>query len=135
MPGGRKRAGLFLPTAHRYCDDEIGIVECCSVRVRDGVPKFAAFMNGTGRLRCAVRTYSSGKRELPEEFEHARFVAALIRIDFGVMTFEIAVGQRGWRAMPGTGDINDIQVVLLDEPIQVHPNQRLARIGAPMAKQ
>src|SRR4029077_7621311 len=108
--------------------------KCCSVCVRDGVPKFAAFMDGTGRLRCAVRTYSSWKRKLPEEFEHARFVAALIRINLGVVAFEITVGERSWRAMPGTGNINDVQVVLLDETVQVHPDQGLARIGAPMTK-
>src|SRR6202521_4892794 len=92
-------------------------------------------MNGTGRLRCAVRTYSSGKRKLPEEFEHARFVTALIRIKLGVVAFEITVGQRSWRAMPGTRDINDIQIVLLDEPVQVHPDQGLARIGTPMTQE
>ena len=108
MPGGRQRTGLCLPIAYRDCDDEIGIVECCSVRVRNGVPKFAAFVDGTGRLRCAVRTYASRKRELPEEFEHARFVTALIRINFRVMPFEIAVGERGGRAVAGAGDIDDI---------------------------
>src|SRR4029077_14358138 len=113
MPGGRKRTGLCLSIAYRDCDDKIGIVKCCSVCVRDGVPKFAAFMDGTGRLRRAVRTYSAWKRKLPEEFEHARFVAALIRINLGVVAFEITVGERSWRAMPGTGNINDVQVVLL----------------------
>lgn len=135
MPGGRKRTSLCLPIAYRDCDDEIGIIECCSVRVRDGVTKFAAFVDGTGVLRCAVRTYASRKRKLPEEFEHARFVAALIRINLGVVAFEITVGQRSWRAMPGTGNINDIQIILLDEPIQVDPNQGLARIGAPMTQE
>src|SRR4029077_16943114 len=36
--------------------------------------------------------------------------------------------------MPGTRDINDIKVVLLDEPVQVHPDQGLARLGSPMTK-
>src|SRR5579862_2776678 len=94
MPGGRERTSFRLPVAYRDCDDEIRIVERCPVRVRDGVAQFAAFVNRTGRLRSAVRSYPSGKRELPEEFEHASFIAALVWINLRVMALEIAVGQR-----------------------------------------
>jgi hypothetical protein len=36
---------------------------------------------------------------------------ALVRINFGVVPFEIAVGDRSGRAMARTGDIHDIQIV------------------------
>jgi hypothetical protein len=32
------------------------------------------------------------------------------------------------RAVAGAGDIDDIQVVLPDEAVQAHPNQRLRRL-------
>src|ERR1700687_5310762 len=108
MPGGRKRPGFRLAVADRNGNNEIRIVERRSICVRDGVPKFTTFVNRTRCLWRAVRTYSPGKRKLPEEFEHAGFVAALVWINLGVMAFEVAVGQRGGCAMTGTGDIEDI---------------------------
>ncbi len=108
MPRGCKRTGLRLAVADYDCDDEIRIIERCSVAVRDGVPKFAAFVNRTRCLRRAVRADSSGKGKLPEKFQHARFVAALIRIDLGVVPFEIAIGERRWRAVTGARDVHHI---------------------------
>ena len=135
MPGGRKRTGFGLAVADHDGDDEIRIVERRSVACEMRVAKFAAFVNRTRRLRRAVRADSSGKRELPEEFEHARFVAALVRINLRVVAFEIAVGERGGRTVTGAGDVDDIQVVLLDEAVQVDPNEGLAGIGSPVAEQ
>ena len=134
MPGGGKRTGFRLAIAYRDGDDEIRIIERRSVSMGDGVAKLAAFVNRTRRFRRAVRADSSGKRELPEELEQASFVATLVGIDLGVVAFEIAIGKRGGRAMTGAGDVDDIQVVFLDEPVQMNPNQRLAGIGSPMTK-
>jgi hypothetical protein len=82
-----------------------------------------------------VRAYSSGKRELAEELEHASFVATLVRINLRIVALEVAVGKRGGRTMTGPGHVKDIQVVSLDQPIQVDPNEGLAGIGSPMAKE
>ena len=51
------------------------------------------------------------------------------------MALEIAVGKRGGRTVTGPGDVKDIQIVFLDEPIQVDPKEGLAGIGSPVAKQ
>src|SRR6202041_4205063 len=134
MPGGCKRTGLRLAIAHGDGDNEIGIIERRSISMRDGVAKLAAFVNRTRRFWGAVRSDSSGKRELPEKLEQARFVATLVGIDLGVVAFEIAIGKCGGRAMTGAGEVYNIQVVLSDEPVQMNPNQRLAGIGSPVTK-
>src|SRR5580658_1861823 len=108
MPGGCKRARFSLAISHRDSDDEVRIVERRSVRMGDGVPEFAAFVNRTRSLRRAVRADSPGKRELPEEFQHACFVTALIRINLGVMPLEIAIGERGGGTVAGAGNIHDV---------------------------
>ena len=108
MPRGRKWTGLCLAVANGDGDDEIRIIERCSVSVREGISKFAAFVNRTRRFRSAMRTYPSGERELSEEFEHASFVAALVWINLRVVAFEIAVSQRCGRAMTRARDIEDI---------------------------
>src|ERR1700729_3579 len=134
MPGGCKRTGLRLAIAHGDGDNEIGIIERRSISMRDGVAKLAAFVNGTRRFWGAVRSDSSGKRELPEKLEQARFVATLVGIDLGVVAFEIAIGKCGGRAMTGAGEVYNVQVVFSDEPVQMNPNQRLAGIGSPVTK-
>jgi hypothetical protein len=37
--------------------------------------------------------------------------------------------------MTGTGDVEHIQIVFLDDSIQMDPNERLAGIGSPVAKE
>ena len=108
MPGGCKRTGLGLAVSDCHGNDEVRIIERCPVGVRDGISKFPTFMNRTWGLRCAVRTDPSGEGKLLEELEHARFVSALVRINFGVVPFQIAVGEGGRRAMAGARDIQDI---------------------------
>ncbi len=135
VPGSRERTSLGLAIADYDGDDEIGIVERRSISVGKRVAKFAAFVNRAGRLWRAVRADSARKGKLLEELEHARFIAALVRINFGIVTLEITVGERGRRAVTGAGDVNDIKIVLLDEPVEMNPNQGLAGIGTPVAKQ
>src|SRR5271156_882890 len=135
MPGSCQRPRLRLAVSNHHRNNEVGIIECSSIRVRDGVSQFAALVNRTRCLWCAMRTYSPRKGELPEEFEHARFVAAFVGINFGIVPFEVAVGKGGRRAMTRARNIDDVQIVFLDKAIQVYPNQRLAWIGAPVTEQ
>src|ERR1700686_895689 len=135
MPGRRQRTALRLAVANCDCDDEIGIVKGCSVSMGDGVAQLTALVNGTRRLRCAVRANASGEGELPEELEQARFVATFVRINLGVVTLEVAVGECGWSAMARARDVHHIQVVLLNQTIQVYPEERLSRIRAPMTEE
>ena len=58
MPRGGKRAGLGFAVPDHDGDDEIGIVKSRAVGVRDGIAKFAAFVNRTWRLRGAVTSRS-----------------------------------------------------------------------------
>ena len=81
-----------------------------------------------------MRAYPSWKPELAEELEHASFIGALVRINLGVMALEIAVRERGGRTMAGAGHVKNIQVVFLDEPIQVDPNEGLPGIGSPVSE-
>ena len=51
------------------------------------------------------------------------------------MAFEIAVGERGGRAVAGAGDVDDVERILFDEAIEVDPDEGLAGVGAPVAEQ
>src|SRR5882757_2278975 len=92
-------------------------------------------MDGTWRFWRTVRTDSSRKRKLLEKSEHARFIAAFFRIDFRVVAFEIAVGQRCWCAVARARNVNDIHLVFLNDSIQVDPNEGLTGIRTPMSQE
>src|SRR6185369_11084767 len=96
MPGGCQRSGFCLAVANHNRYDEIGIVESGSVSVRKGIAEFSAFMNRAGCFWSAVRSDAARKGELLKKLEHAGFIAALVGIDFRIMTFQIAIGEGSW---------------------------------------
>ena len=72
---------------------------------------------------------------MPEKLQHASLVTTLVRINLRVMTFQIAVGQSCRRAVTWPGNIDHVQVVLLDQTVQVNPHQGLAGIRTPVPEQ
>ncbi len=42
-----------------------------------------------------------------------------VGIDFAVGAFEVGVRNQTWPAMAGSGDVDNVQVVLLDDPVQM----------------
>ncbi len=128
VPGCCKRTGLGFAVSYRDSNDEIRIVECRSVRMRDGIAQFAAFVNRAGCFRRTVRADPAGKRKLLKELEQASFIATLIGINLGVVAFKVAVGQSCRRAVARARDVHHIQVVFLNQTVQVNPDQRLSWI-------
>ena len=114
-------------------DEQIGIVEGRAKRVRHAVPEFTALVDRPGRLRRAVAADAAGKRELFEELAQPVHVLRLVRIDLGVASLEIRIGQRRGSAVSGAGDVDRVQIVFPDETIEVDPHETLTGVGAPMA--
>ena len=75
-----------------------------------------------------------GKLELLEEAVHSRDVFALVRVDLGVGSFKIRVGEDSGRAVSGAGDEDRVQVILLDQAIEVNLGEALAGVRAPVAQ-
>ncbi len=115
VPGGGERAGLGFAVADDDGDDEVGVVEGRAEAVGEAVAELAAFVDGAGGLGRAVAADAAGEGELLEELLQAFEVLALVRVDLGVDAFEVAVGERGGRAVAGAGDVDQVEVVLLDE--------------------
>ena len=67
-----------------------------------------------------------------EQFFQPGFVLRDVRINFAPSAFEINIAHNRRAAMTGTGDVKHIQVILLDDPVQMHINEILSRRRAPV---
>jgi hypothetical protein len=77
----------------------------------------------------------AGERELLEEPLQAGLVLADVGVNLAVRPFEVSIGHQCRPPVPRAGDVEHVQVVLLDDPVQVNVEEVLARRGSPMAEQ
>ena len=70
-------------------------------------------------------------KELPE----SGLILADIGIDLAVGALEVSIGYDGRASVPGAGDVNHVEVVFLDDPVQVHVNEVLPGGRAPVSEQ
>ena len=135
VPAGGQGPGLGLAVAHHHQSDQVRVVVDRPIGVREAVAEFAALVDAAGRFRGGVAADAAGEGELLEEALHPRQVFALVRVDLGIGAFEIGLGQDRRRPVPGAADIDRVQVVLLDQPVEVDVGEALAGVRAPMAQQ
>ena len=135
MPRSRERPGFGLAVADHASRDQVWIVEHRAIGVGYRITKLAAFVDRAGRLGRGVTRDAAGEAELPEQPLHARRTARNVRINFAVGSFEPGVCQNAGGAVAGPGDVDHVQAVGFDDPIQVHIKKVQAGRRAPMAKQ
>ncbi|SAL79986.1 hypothetical protein AWB67_05548 [Caballeronia terrestris] len=135
MPRRGERPGFRFAVADHTGDDEVRIVERGTIRMRQAVAQFAAFVDRAGRLRRDMRTDVAGKRELLEKFLHALDVFALVRIHLRVGALKIGRTEHAGRPMPGASHEDHVEVVALDDPVQMRPCERQRRTRAPVTEQ
>ena len=78
---------------------------------------------------------SSGKRKLNKELPQPGLILADVGIDLAVSALEVSVAHDRRAAVPGAGDVNHVEVVFLDDPVQVHVNEVLPGGRAPVSQQ
>ena len=135
MPARGERPCLRLAVAHHARHDQVGIVEGGAVGVREGVAELAALVDRAGRLRGHVARNAAGERELGEEALHAFLVPGDARIHLAVGALEVGVRDEAGTAVPGAGDVDHVEVVLLDHPVQVDVDEVQPGRGSPVAEE
>jgi hypothetical protein len=75
---------------------------------------------------------AAGKRKLLEELLQSRLVLGHIGINFAPGAFEIDVADDGGTSVTGAGDVEHVEVVLFNDPVQVDVDEVLARGRAPV---
>src|SRR5665213_767264 len=135
MQGSHQRScfSFAIPNDHR--DDQVGIVKSSAKSVGHAIAQFAAFVDGTRRLWSAVTADTSRKRELLKESAHASCILGFVEVNLRVCSFEVGVceGRRG--SVPGARNVDHVQIVFFDQPVQVDPNETLTRVRSPMPDQ
>ena len=135
MPARRERAGLGFAVADDAGDDEVRIVECGAVRVRERVAELATFVDRARHFGCAMAWDAARERELAEQRAHARGVATNFRVVLAIRALQPRVCDERGPAVAGSDDDHDLGIALQDHAVQVRENQVQARRGAPMAEQ
>ena len=132
LPCGRQGTRFRLAVADDAGDDQIGIVERRPEGMAERIAQLAAFVNRPRRRRGDMAGNPAGERELLEQLFQPGFVLGDVRINVAPGAFEVNIAHNRRAAVTGTGDVEHVQVILLDDPVQVYVDEVLARRGAPM---
>ena len=135
VPAGSQRPGLGLAVADHARHEQVRVVERRPVGMHERVPELAALMDGARRLRRHVRGDAAGEGELPEQPGHPRGVLGDARVELAVGSLEVGVRHHARAAVPRPGDVDDVQVLVPDYPVEVRVDQVQARRGAPVPEQ
>ena len=135
VPTGGERAGFRFAVADDAADDQVGIVEGGAIGVSQRIAEFAAFMDRAGRFRRDVAGNSVGPGKLAKQPLQSVPAAFDRRIVLGVRAFQIAVRHDARTAVARTDDVDHVQIVVLDQPVEVDVEEIQPRRRAPMAEQ
>ncbi len=76
---------------------------------------------------------SSGKGKLFEQLLQALFVLRDVRIELAVGALEVRVRDESGAAVAGTGEVDDIQIVVLDQAIEMDVDEVQTGGGSKMS--
>src|SRR5690349_2461565 len=75
------------------------------------------------------------KRKLLEQFLHTYFVLRDVRVELAVGSFQIDIRNDTGSTMSRAGEIDRVQIMFFDEPIQMHIDEVQARRRTPVTEQ
>jgi hypothetical protein len=78
---------------------------------------------------------AAGEGKLLEEHFHPFFIFGDVRVDLAVRPFQIGIGHQCRPAVAGPGDVDHVEIVFLDDPVQVDVDEIQPGGGPPMPKQ
>ncbi len=84
---------------------------------------------------AVVRGDAAGEGELPEQPGHPRGVLGDGRVELAVGALQVGVRHHPRPAVAGPADVDDVQVLVPDHPVEVRVDQVEAGRGAPVPEQ
>src|SRR5262249_17167207 len=92
-------------------------------------------MDRSRRFRGGMTGNSSWKRELLEELSQALFIFLNVGIKLRVGPLQVGIRHHPWPAVSGAADIDHVQVILVDQPVEVRINEVESGSRPPMPQQ
>ena len=132
LPGGRQGTRFGFSVTDDAGDNESRVVECGAEGVAQRISEFAALVDGAGRRRSHMARNAARERKLLKQPFHPGFVLADVGIDFAVAALEIGVRDQRRPPVAGTGDVDHVEVMQSDRPVQMDVNEILPRRCSPM---
>ncbi len=117
LPGSCQWTGFCLTVADGDSRNQVRIIENSAERMGDGVSELAAFIDGAGCLRSAVRRHAARERKLLEQLLHTRFILRNVRINLAVGAVEVVICNVEVSAVTGSGEKNEVKVIPLDDTV------------------
>src|ERR1700730_9359907 len=134
VPTGSESAGFRFAVANDAPEYQIRIIEGGAIGMCQRITEFATFMDRAGRLRGDVAGNPVRPGKLAKQPLQSVSAALDRRIALGVRPFEIAVRHDTRTAVAGTDDVDHIQVIVLDQPVEVDIEEIQAGCGSPMTE-
>ena len=135
VPPGGERARLGFAVADDAGDDQVRVVEGGSIGVAQGIAELPALVDAARSLRRHVARDAAGEAELLEQPLHPFRVLADVRVHLAVGALQIGVRDQRRPAVPRADDVDHVQVIALDDPIQMHAQHVEPRRRPPVAQQ
>src|ERR1017187_4973115 len=135
LPASFERTCFGLAIPDNAGDNQIWIVEGRAECMDQRVSKLSAFVHGIWDVRPAMAGHSARCGELAEHEPQAVFIARDLRVNFGVCAFKIGAGIERRASVSRTRYIDDVRIMLFDEPIQMNVDKVLAGRCSPVTEQ
>ena len=135
MPTRGERPRFRFAVADDAGHDQVRVVECGAERMRKGISQLATFVDRARSFWRHVTRDAPRERELLEQPLHALFVQRDVRIHLAIRAIEPRIRHQGWTAMTGTGDVDHVQITLVDDAIEMRVDEVQSRRGAPVTEQ
>src|SRR5580704_18764518 len=123
MPSRCQRTRFGFSVSNNTGHYQIGIVEGCSVGVRQSVSKLSPFVDRAWCFGCNVTRNASREAELFEQALHSLRVLRNVGIKFAVGSLHVRLCNQPRTAVAGTNYVNHVEIVAFDDSIQVNINE------------
>ena len=135
MPARSQRSSFRFAVSHHATRQQIRIVKHRAASVHDGVAELSTFVNRSRSFRRGMAGYSAWKRKLLEQLLHACFALPNIRVELAVRALEVGIGYHAGATVTGAGDVDGVQVEILDQAIEVDVDEVQPGRGTEMPQQ
>jgi len=135
VPTGREGTGFSFAVPNNTTDNQVRIIKSGAISVGQGIAKFPAFMNRSGGLGCHMTRNAIWPGKLPKQPMQSVSAALNRGIALGVRSFEVAVRNDARTAMAGTDDVDHVQIIVFDQPVEMDIEEIQSCCRPPMTKQ